>query len=404
VDKTDGLLAEPANFYTKNLFNERAAYALEWLNAFSHLDRSLREGLVPHGGTLAQLHLGPAQRVSRDVDLLGRSDARPEKALDAVAARYKSQLFTWREDAVANPPIRMRRFSIFFPAAPEQGEKLVPLKVEVTYLDVQLPTVNVRLSSSAVYRPKNESDDVETLTVDAFIADKLPTLGFDQHGYPRPSAVDEAHAEQVWKQLNDLSGLVSLGPDVDNVLSLYRTSIRARNSARGRTFSATDCLAGALRVCRVALAAERYPSITSVQGDDSFETDVLLVRGGLGPFRAYSLAGTVRPLLAAARTLLLVSCLISLETGMVNSEGVRILIAHCRDIERRLAAKGPVLSALATELNGRQDPQDWSVPMTSQTLFRASPAAAALVYVAGRLAPEVEALRKTRRLSWEPDG
>ena len=165
----------------RDLHAETGAYALEWVNAFAHLDSTLTSGLTLHGGTLAQLHLGEFQRLSRDVDLIAASHARIEDVLQAIADRYERRLFTWEAVPLADVPVAMQRFSVFFPSAKEPGV-LVPLKVDITLLSVRLMTQFVRLGASKIYAPSNAEDRVETLTPAAFIADKLPTLGFDTLG------------------------------------------------------------------------------------------------------------------------------------------------------------------------------------------------------------------------------
>lgn len=87
VDDLPGLLAEPQVFYSRQRLGETAAYALEWINAFGHLPRQDRRGLLLHGGTPAQLHLREQQRFSRDVDLIGAEHGH-HAFLDFCAGHY----------------------------------------------------------------------------------------------------------------------------------------------------------------------------------------------------------------------------------------------------------------------------------------------------------------------------
>lgn len=231
VDAVNGLLATPKVFYSPRLHVERGAFALEWINAFAHLDPVMRTGLALHGGTLAQLHIGKLQRLSRDIDRLGESRGVVEPVLEAIAARYGHKLFTWSEDTLESPEVPMQRFSVYFPSAISEGA-LVPLKLDVTYLTVKLPLVAVLLSSSAVYSPLDSANSVETLSPTAFIADKLPTLGFDTLGYSRPNDMAQSgNPEHVFKQLHDIAALTDCDVSYDDLLSLYAAGIKARNAA-----------------------------------------------------------------------------------------------------------------------------------------------------------------------------
>jgi len=231
LDKVTGLLAAPKVFYSPRLHIERGAFALEWINAFAHLDPVMRTGLTLHGGTLAQLHLGELQRISRDIDMLGTSRGVIEPVLEAIAARYGHKLFTWSEDALESPEVPMQRFFIYFPRAMTEGT-LVPLKLDVTYLTVDLPLVPVLLSSSAVYSPLDPANSVETLTPTAFIADKLPTLGFDTLGYSRPTDMAQSgNPEHVFKQMHDIAALSDRDLSYDDLLSLYAAGLEARHAA-----------------------------------------------------------------------------------------------------------------------------------------------------------------------------
>lgn len=111
VDDLPGLLAEPGVFYSRSRLGETAAYALEWVNAFGHVAPDERKGLLLHGGTPAQLHLGEQQRFSRDVDLIGYDRARIEHVLDAIARRYEERLFRWEETPVEGAEMPLQRFS-----------------------------------------------------------------------------------------------------------------------------------------------------------------------------------------------------------------------------------------------------------------------------------------------------
>lgn len=168
VDDLPGLLAEPQVFYSSRRLGETAAYALEWINAFGHLPPHDRRGLLLHGGTPAQLHLREQQRFSRDVDLIGAGHGRIEPVLDAIARRYDRRLFHWEETPVDGAEIPLQRFSAYFRNA---ADAEIPLKIDITYLPVALDTGTVDLAGSAVYRPRDLGDVIETLTPQAFIAD-----------------------------------------------------------------------------------------------------------------------------------------------------------------------------------------------------------------------------------------
>jgi Nucleotidyl transferase AbiEii toxin, Type IV TA system len=397
------LLAAPRVFYTGNLTAERGAYALEWINAFSHLAVENRNGHLPHGGTLAQLHLGPIQRLSRDVDLLAKGGAEIEPVLEAIAGRYRGRLFTWTEDQIEAGPISFRRFSVFFPSASRRDE-LVPLKLDVSYLPIDLPTRSLPLSASVVYSPRNPEDDVTTLTKEAFIADKLPTLGFDSYGYRRPVAMAEAeHPEHIWKQVHDISGLSMLDPDLEQTLALYAAGIGARNAVTRRELTVSQCLLDAHRVCRVAFASWAYPNDTDVTGDENHAIDVQHVHAGIGAFSSYVLAGAPPILLSLGRTSFLVSALLALNAGEVTSGALQDLARRCLAVALvvRVAGANPTRERLRTIVGRRTNPTGWPWPIVSRSLFSSSPTAAVYAFVSGRVAAEAAAVSSTGRLSFE---
>ena len=97
-----------------------------------------------------------------------------------------------------------------------------------------------------------------TLSVEGFVADKLPTLGFDTHGYARPVEgvlSHEGHPEHIWMQIHDLAGLVELDGDLSVIHDRYRAGINARSQVRQVEFTSAACLKDAWRVCHIAFRA-----------------------------------------------------------------------------------------------------------------------------------------------------
>ena len=404
VDAIDGLLAAPQTFYSTHLYAERGAFALEWINAFGHVDPTLRTGLTLHGGTLAQLHLGKLQRLSRDIDLLGTSRGSIEQVLNAIADRYDKKLFTWSEDMVERPEVPMRRFSVYFPSALTEGT-LVPLKLDITYLPVDLPLVSVRLSASAVYSPTESTDSVDTLTPTAFVADKLPTLGFDTLGYPRPVAMaEDGNPEHIFKQIHDIAGLTDRGLSLDELLPLYAAGVEARNKARRLEYSVAECLEDADRVCRVAIAGWAYPDNDDVVADQNYIIDVQHARAGIPPFAAYSLPGTPDVMVSACRVDMVVRALLAVAKGSLTPAMMRALIERSRASGER--ARDPnekeYRTALKAVLGRRTNPEGWRIPVNSRRIFGRAPEAAISAYVGCRPEIEAESLANTGRFTFEP--
>ena len=397
VDDIPGLLAAPQNFYVKARLGETGAYALEWINAFAHLPPDLRSGLVLHGGTPAQLHLGPQQRLSRDVDLLGRAHGRIERVLDAIASRYDGRLFRWEETIVEGAEIDLQRFSTYFRNT--AGEE-IPLKIDVTYLPVELDTIRVRLAQSGVYVPLNADDAVETLTAQAFIADKLPTLGFDTLGYRR--VADElGHPEHVWKQLHDLSRLVVVTPKLDRVPELYEHGITARNRARGLKHSPDGCVRDAYRVSMLSLAAAAYPYNDDRPSDPNYVGDVQHLRGGIGRF-AQHLTTKPTPYDDAATTALLASGLVSVRTNQIAINDLEAVLARLRELANSFGANASLQKAVAARFDTATNAPGWDAPVSSRQLYRRRPPVVMTTWTAGNVANEANALRKSHRFTFEP--
>lgn len=394
-----GLLAPARTFYVRDLHAETGAYALEWVNAFAHLEAKLTSGLTLHGGTLAQLHLGEFQRLSRDVDLIAASHGRIEDVLQAIAARYERRLFTWEAVPLADVPIAMQRFSVFFPSAKEPGV-LVPLKVDITLLPVRLMTQFVRLGASKIYAPSNADDRVEILTPAAFIADKMPTLGFDTLGYPRGGG-PLGHPEQIWKQLHDISSLITVAEDLAPLAALYEHSVRARNEARGLSHTVTACLEDVWRVCVVAVAASTFPRNDDRVGDEHYAEDVQDVRRGLGGYRAYCMREPA-PLTIATRCALLARGLLAASKGEISVDLIQPMFARLDELSLAVEKDGSLREVLRALLGRAQDPAGWAWPVASRLLFGLNPSAAIAAYLAQRVADEANQLARTRRFSFEP--
>lgn len=394
-----GLLAPARTFYVRDLHAETGAYALEWVNAFAHLESKLTSGLTLHGGTLAQLHLEEFQRLSRDVDLIGASHARIEDVLQAIADRYERRLFTWEAVPLADVPIAMRRFSVFFPSAKEPGV-LVPLKVDITLLPVRLMTQFVRLGASKIYAPSNADDRVETLTPAAFIADKLPTLGFDTLGYPRGGG-PLGHPEQIWKQLHDISSLITVAEDLSPLAALYEHSVRARNEARGLRHTVAACLEDVWRVCVVAVAAATFPRNDDRGGDEHYTEDVQAVRTGLGGYRAYCLREPA-PLTIATRCALLARGLLAVSNREISADLIQPIFARLDELSPAVEKDRSLREALRALLGRAQNPAGWAWPVASRLLFGFNPSAAIAAYLAPRVTEEANHLVRSRRFSFEP--
>lgn len=397
VDDLPGLLADPDVFYRRRRLGETAAYALEWINAFGHVAPDGREGLLLHGGTLAQLHLGEQQRFSRDVDLIGHDRGRIEHVLDAIARRYERRLFRWEETPVEGAETPLQRFSAYFRNA--AGAE-IPLKIDVTYLPVTLDTGPVRLALSAAYKPRDPADVVETLTPQAFIADKLPTLGFDTLGYRRVADA-LGHAEHVWKQLHDISRLIAASGDLSRVLALYEAGIDARNAARGLAFAPDACLDDAYRVAMVALAAVVYPYNADRLSDPNYVGDIEHVRSGLGRFREH-LVGPPTLLDDATTTALLVRGLLAARRSEIAIAELPPAVARIRQLAGAFAGSAPLQAALRAHFDTAADPTGWEAPASSRRLYRARPSAAIAACVAANVTGELREFARSGRFSFEP--
>lgn len=397
VDDLPGLLAEPRSFYVRRPLGETGAYALEWINAFGHLPRNARAGLLLHGGTPAQLYLGDQQRFSRDVDLIGDERGRIENVLDAIAERYGGRLFHWDETPVEAPPIDMQRFSAYFE---NRAGDDIPLKIDVIYLDVDLDTAPVRLAQSGIYFPRDLADAIQTLTPQALIADKLPTLGFDTLGYSRaPGAL--GNPDHVWKQLHDITRLIGASASLERVRELYERSIAARNAARGLAHASEACLEDAYRVAMVALAAATYPNNEDREEDANFGVDVDHVREGQGRFAQHL---TTAPTYYddSTTTALLASGLLAVRADAMTLPELRTMFARLRDLADAFAGSGALRAALRARFDQVASPQGWGAPVASRQLYRLRPSAAMTTWVATNVASEAHEFRTTARFSFEP--
>lgn len=397
VDDVPGLLAEPKVFYRKQWLGETGAYAFEWINAFGHVPADERKGLLLHGGTPAQLYLAKQQRLSRDVDLIGSERGRIERVLESVAARYDGRLFRWEEIPVEGADIDLQRFSAYFRNA--AGDP-IPLKIEVTYLPVTLDTSLLRLEQSVVYKPLNRDDVVETLTPQAFIADKLPTLGFDTLGYRRVPDV-LGHSEHIWKQLHDLSGLVGAVTDLARVPHLYEESIRARNAARGVAHLPDACLEDAWRVAMIALAAAVYPYNDDRPSDEHYVTDVEHVRSGLGRYQAH-LMGTAMLLDDATRVALLARGLLAVRRSEITVAELAASFAHGADLSAAFAGSPTLRGTLKARFDTATSPEGWDAPVSSRRLYRSRISAAVTAWLAANVTIEARHLKSSGRFTFEP--
>lgn len=397
VDDLPGLLAEPRSFYAKRRLGETSSYALEWINAFGHLPANARAGLLVHGGTPAQLFLGDQQRFSRDVDLIGDERGRIEGVLDAIAERYKGRLFRWEETPIEQPEIDLQRFSAYFKNAAGAD---IPLKIDVIYLPVQLDKASVRLAQSGVYVPRNPEDAIETLTPQAFIADKLPTLGFDTLGYSRTIGVLE-NPDHVWKQLHDITRLVAASGSLDRVPDLYERSIAARNKARGLAHATEACLRDAYRAAMIALAAAMYPNNEDREADAKYPGDVESVREGRSRFAQHL---TKAPTLYDDSTTiaLLTNGLLAVRAGDISVDELQAVFARLRGLAATFAETAPLRAALAARFDKAANPDGWDAPVSSRQLYRLRPYAAMTAWVASNVASEVRLLRTVGRFTFEP--
>lgn len=405
LDGVPGLLAPAASFYHNRNYQERAVYALEWVNSFAHTPTALRGDLKFRGGTAAQLHFGNLQRLSRDIDLVGSNSgaARIADLLDAVADRYGRQLFTWEQRPVTSPAVPMEKYWIHFPSA-TAGSPPLNLSLDITFMPLSLPVVSVLLSQSRVYQPSNLADAVETWTPAGFVADKLPTLGFNTHGYGRPVLLlpGEAHPENIWKQLHDLTALSDLRPDLAEVLGLYVMSIEARNAVRPQQFTPQVCLADAMRVCRLAAeAAETYPS--SPADDTDYMQDALYVREGQGAFGAYLLGRGTSAYESRypARIALLIAGLLALSADQLDTATLESVTTHASEVADRVSASPRDPASRKIKAWFRDRNLAWTWPVEAPTIFARNPLAAIHARLATALVDEAAHLTRHGTFSLE---
>ena len=362
----------------------RAVFALEFLNAKEHLAPG---GAFPaRGGTPAQLLMPSGiQRLSRDLDFVGiGTNEEFEAILDRIAAHYGGQLFTWKERVLSSPRLPMHAYEVAFPTPAGPTQTLV---LDVVPIAVTLPYARLPLNRSSTYRPLDPNDAVLTLSADAFIADKLPTLGFDTHGYPRPTEAlsYEGHPEHIWKQIHDLAGLRHLPIDLGVVHQGYVAGIAARNVARGLALSPAACLADAWRVCDIAVAAlNGYPA--DDLNDAHYLWDVLHVRAGINTYAQYAIGRwtpTAR-LRSAAQVSFLVAALREIEEGELTPVDVNAVAARVGEVQARLASlqrKDPLHQRFVARRNGIA----WGWAIESSFVYRLAPEAALYLLVAGDL-------------------
>lgn len=398
VDGLPRLLAAPQIFYTKTWLGETAAYALEWLNAFAHLPAQARTGLLAHGGTPAQLHLATQQRFSRDVDLLGEARGRIEPVLNAIANRYEGRLFWWDETNIEDAEIDLQRFSAYF--ANTAGDA-VPLKIDVTYFTVHPDTTSVRFAKSGFYVPLNTDDSLETLTPESFIADKLPTLGFDTLGYKRTPDV-LGNPEHVWKQMHDISRLVTTAGGLDRVPELYEEAITARNKARGLAHSPDACLADTYRVAMIALAASAYPYSDDRPKDPNYASDVDHVRSGIGSFEQHLIGKSTR-YDDASTTALLAAGLHEIRSGGITVGDLEAIFVRLGELGKSFSSSEALRKALAERFNKPANPDGWEAPLPARRLYGQRPSAVMTAWVAGHVLDEVRTLRSVGRFTFEPE-
>lgn len=308
-------------------------------------------------------------------------------------------MFRWEETAIEGAEVPLQRFSAYFRNA--AGVE-IPLKIDVIYLPVTLETGHVHLARSAVYRPRDPADVIETLTPQAFIADKLPTLGFDTLGYRRVADA-LGHAEHVWKQLHDLSRLIAVSGDLSRVPVVYEAGIRARNAARGLSYVPDACLEDAYRVASVALAAAVFPYNEDRPSDANYIGDVEHVRSGLGRFREH-LVGPATVLDDATMTALLTRGLLAARRGEIAIAELPPAFARIGQIASAFAGSASLRAALRARFDTAADPIGWEAPASSRRLYRARPSAAIAAWVAANVTGELRELALSGRFSFEPAG
>lgn len=376
-------------------------FALEFLNAKEHLAPGAQ--FPARGGTPAQLTLPSGiQRLSRDLDFLGFGTASEfETILDRIADHYGRQLFNWKKRTIAASRIPMYAYEVEFPTPAGQTQTLV---LDVVPLSLTLPTVQLPLNKSAIYVPLDAKDAVLTLSVEGFIADKLPTLGFDTHGYARPvegALVYEGHPEHIWKQIHDLAGLTQLDHDPAVIHDRYRAGIDARSAVRHVAFTTADCLKDAGRVCHVAFAAlNGYPE--DDPADPNHLPDVLHVQAGIGTYAQYAIgrwSQTAR-LRACARTAYLVAALQAIEAGALAPADVQTTTVRVRAVVTRVAElmkKDPLHRRFIAKRGGIT----WSWAVGPRDVYILAPEAAIYALVADDVIGHAQHLQERGEFGFE---
>lgn len=343
------------------------------------------------------------QRLSRDLDFLslgGQSDF--DAVLDMIADHYERRLFGWKRRVTAAPRIPMYAYEVEFPTPTGVTQTLV---LDVVSLPLTLPTVRLPLSGSQIYIPLDAEDAITTLSVEGFLADKLPTLGFDTHGYARPVdgvLVYEGHPEHIWKQIHDLAGLTELDHDLAVIEDRYRAGIAARSTVRGAAFTAADCLKDAWRVCHIAFAAlNGYPTDDPV--DHNYLSDVLHVQAGIKTYAQYAIGrwSQAARLRAVARTAYLVAALRAMDAGVLVPAEVQATSARIRDVLTRMTAllkKDPLHRRFVAKREGIR----WGWAIEPRDVCLLAPEAALYAVVADDLVTHAHHLRDHGELAFDP--
>jgi len=342
------------------------------------------------------------QRLSRDLDFLGFGTASEfETILDRIADHYGRQLFNWKKRTIAAPHIPMYAYEVEFPTPAGPTQTLV---LDVVPLPVALPTVQLRLNKSAIYVPLDANDAVLTLSVEGFVADKLPTLGFDTHGYARPVEgvlSYEGHPEHIWKQIHDLAGLVELDGDLSVIHDRYRAGINARSQVRQVDFTSAACLKDAWRVCHIAFAAlDGYPADDAA--DPSYLQDVLHVQAGINTYAQYAIGAwsASAKLRSTARTAYVVAALQAIESGALEPADVETTTARVRAAVTRMAElrkKAP----LHHRFMARRDGITWSWAIEPRDVYVLAPEAAIFALVADDIVSQTRSLGECGEFAFE---
>ncbi|MDO8562571.1 MAG: hypothetical protein Q7S25_01870 [Candidatus Limnocylindria bacterium] len=345
---------------------------------------------------------GGIQRLSRDLDFLGFGTASEfETILDRIADHYGRQLFNWKKRTSAALRIPMYAYEVAFPTPAGPTQTLV---LDVVPLPLTLPTVYLPLNKSAIYVPLDAKDAVLTLSVEGFIADKLPTLGFDTHGYARPVEgvlVYDGHPEHIWKQIHDLAGLTQLDHDLVVIHDRYRAGIDARSEVRHVAFTTAHCLKDAWRVCQVAFAAlNGYPA--DDPADPNYLQDVLHVQAGINTYAQYAIgpwSQTAR-LRATARTAYLVATLRALDAGALAPGDIQAISTRIHEVVARVAEllkKDPVHRRFLA----RRDGITWSWAIGPRDVYVLAPEAAIYALVADDLVTHAQHVLEHGEFSFE---